>query len=85
MQPRLTFARSKPRFCGAFATPERQRAAIGNEGDPVPGGEVALTLRITLSREQTERLTARTINEGKNLNALVAEILEAAQPPIRRR
>ena len=44
-----------------------------------------MTLRITLSRAQAERLTARAINEGKNLNALVAEILEASQPPIRKR
>ena len=37
-----------------------------------------LTLRVSLSREQAERLTARAIREGKNLVALVAEILEAA-------
>jgi hypothetical protein len=43
----------------------------------VPGGRVKLTLSVTLSRAQAERLTARAIAEGKNLNALVAEILEA--------
>ena len=43
----------------------------------VLGGEVKLTLRVTLSRAQGERLTARSISEGKNLNAPVAEILEA--------
>jgi hypothetical protein len=43
----------------------------------VLGGKVRLTLRITLSRGQGERLAARAIREGKNLDALVAEILEA--------
>jgi hypothetical protein len=33
---------------------------------------------VTLSRAQADRLTARAITEGKNLDALVAEILEAA-------
>jgi hypothetical protein len=60
------------------------RAAVAHEGQPVLGGEVKLTLRVTLSRPQAERLTARAIGEGKNLNALVAEILEAAPTePIR--
>ena len=54
------------------------RAAVAHESRPAPGGEVALTLRIVLSRTQAERLTARAIREGKNLNALVREILEAA-------
>jgi len=35
-------------------------------------------LTLTLSRAQAERLTARAIREGKNLDALVAEILEKA-------
>jgi hypothetical protein len=38
---------------------------------------VKLTLSVSLSREQAERLTARAIREGKNLEALVAEILGA--------
>jgi hypothetical protein len=60
------------------------RAAVAHEGQAVLGGEVKLTLRVTLSRAQAERLTARAIGEGKNLNALVAEILEAAPTrPIR--
>jgi len=53
------------------------RAAVAHEGQAVLGGEVKLTLRVTLSRAQGERLTARSISEGKNLNAPVAEILEA--------
>jgi len=37
---------------------------------------VKVSLTLTLSRAQAERLTARAIREGKNLDALVAEILE---------
>lgn len=54
------------------------RAAVAHEGEAVLGGKVKLTLRITLSRARAERLTARAIGEGKNLDALVSEILEAA-------
>ena len=57
------------------------KEAVANEGEQTRSGEVALTLRITLSRAQAERLTARAISEGKNLNALVAEILEATPIP----
>jgi hypothetical protein len=39
---------------------------------------VKVPLTLTLSRGQVERLTARAIREGKNLDALVAEILEKA-------
>jgi hypothetical protein len=54
------------------------RAAVAHEGQPTSGGKIALTLRITLSPRQAERLTARAIREGKNLNVLIGEILEAA-------
>jgi len=47
-----------------MATPSRDR--------------VKLTLTVSLRREQANRLTARAIREGKNLEALAAEILEAA-------
>ncbi len=58
---------------------EAARAALAHEALPAPSGDkVKLTLRVSLSREQAERLTARAIREGKNLVALVAEILEAA-------
>jgi len=53
-------------------------AAVGHEGQAAPSGKVKLTLGITLSRAQADGLTARAIAEGKNLDALVAEILEAA-------
>jgi hypothetical protein len=40
--------------------------------------KVRLTLTIFLTRENAERLSARAIREQKNLEAVVAEILEAA-------
>jgi len=55
-------------------------AAVAHEArvNPSAPGKVKLTLTVSLSREQAERLTTRAIREGKNLEALVAEILEAA-------
>lgn len=54
-------------------------AAMAHEARPIPSSpdKVKLTLNVSLSREQAERLTAKAIREGKNLEALVAEILEA--------
>ncbi len=54
---------------------ETAKLAIAHEA--IPSGEkVKLSLTVYLSREQAERLAARAIREGKNLEALVAEILE---------
>ncbi len=58
---------------------EAARAAMAHEPRATPSGDkVKLTLSVSLSREQAEHLTARAIREGKNLDALVAEILEGA-------
>jgi hypothetical protein len=59
-------------------TPEKvARDASGHEATATPSREkVKLTLTVFLDREQAERLTARAIREGKNLEGLVAEILE---------
>jgi hypothetical protein len=56
-------------------------AAIAHEGRAIPSapGKVRLTLTVALDRAHAERLTARAIREGKNLEALVADILEAAR------
>jgi hypothetical protein len=65
----------------AQAEPEQAaKAAIAHETRSIPSSpdKVKLTLTVSLSREQSERLTAQAIREGKNLEALVAEILEAA-------
>jgi hypothetical protein len=44
-----------------------------------PGGKVRLTLTIFLTRDKAERLSARATREQNNLEAVVAEILEAAE------
>lgn len=41
--------------------------------------KVRLILTIFLTRDKAERLSARAIREQKNLEAVVAEILEAAE------
>ena len=56
---------------------ELARDAIAHE-DEAPGGKVRMTFRVVLSRDQAEVLAARAIQEEKNLETLVAEILEAA-------
>lgn len=77
--PRKPGRPARRRPAKAARSPEAiGRAAVAHEAEPVLGGKVRLTLRITLSRGQGERLAARAIREGKNLDALVAEILEAA-------
>jgi hypothetical protein len=54
------------------------RTAIARRAQPAPlKNKVKLTLTLYLNREQAERLSARAIREEKNLEALVAEILEA--------
>jgi hypothetical protein len=57
----------RPRLAGADVV------AVAAEIDPRP---VRLPLTLSLSRERAEHLTARAIREGKNLDTLVAEILE---------
>jgi hypothetical protein len=54
-------------------------SAITHEARAVPSApdKVKLTLTVFLNRKDAERLTARAIREGKNLGALVAEMLEA--------
>ena len=47
-------------------------------------GRVKLTLAVSLDRAAAERLSARAIAEGRNLEDVVAEILENAAPPARR-
>jgi hypothetical protein len=74
-------ARPAPKLAKPRASPSPDsiaRAAVAHEGKAEPGGKVKLTLGVTLTRAQADRLTARAIAEGKNLDALVAEILEAA-------
>jgi hypothetical protein len=53
------------------------REAIAH-ADEAPGGKVRMTFRVLLTRAQAEALAARAIQEEKNLETLVGEILEAA-------
>jgi hypothetical protein len=57
-------------------TPETiARRAVARK--PMIGNRVRLVITLALPRERAERLTARALREGKNLGALVPEILEA--------
>jgi hypothetical protein len=40
---------------------------------------VEVTFRFTLSRAAMERLTARAIREGRSVESVVAEVLEATR------
>jgi hypothetical protein len=42
-------------------------------------GHVKLTFTLDLPRELAERLSARAVREGKNLEAVVIEILDEAE------
>jgi hypothetical protein len=57
---------------------ELARDAIAHEEEEAPGGKVRMTFRVLLTREQAEALAARAIQEEKNLETLVGEILEVA-------
>jgi hypothetical protein len=56
---------------------ELARDAIAHE-EEAPGGKVRMTFRVLLTRQQAEALATRAIQEDKNLETLVAEILQAA-------
>lgn len=63
----------------AVAAEEIARSAVAHEAaGGASRGRVKLPLTLDLDRGLAERLTARAIREGKNLEALVAEILEAS-------
>jgi hypothetical protein len=53
------------------------RDAIAHE-DEASSGKVRMTFRVLLTRQQAEALAARAIQDEKNLETLVGEILEAA-------
>jgi hypothetical protein len=56
---------------------ELARDAIA-PAEEAPDGKVRMTFRVLLTREQAEALAARAIQEEKNLETLVGEILQAA-------
>ena len=60
-------------------TPEEIAKTV-TDRNPSPAGQVdkaEITLRLVLPRAVLERLRARAIREGRNLEGLVAEILQA--------
>ena len=60
-------------------TPEQIATAAVAKRPAVPGrpDRVEVAFRFTLARALMERLTARAIREGRSVEAVVAEILEA--------
>jgi hypothetical protein len=62
-------------------TPEAVAKSV-TDRDPSPPGQpdlAQITLRLALPRATVERLRARAIREGRNLEGLVAEILASAK------
>ena len=65
----------------AARTPEEVAKAVTDKR-PSPVGQptkVEITLRLVLPRPVLEGLSARAIREGRNVEALVAEILSATK------
>jgi len=63
-------------------TPEEiAQAATAHDIPAGPSGDkVKVSLTLSLSRAQVKHLTARAFREGKNLEALAGELLEAVPP-----
>ena len=60
----------------------RDPNAGGGAADPSPPGQpdlAQITLRLALPRATVERLRARAIREGRNVEGLIAEILASAK------
>jgi hypothetical protein len=55
---------------------ETTRAAVARR-PTTPSGRVSYTLTLALPRDLAERLTASAIREGKNIEAIVTQILES--------
>ena len=59
-------------------TPEQVAKAVTDKRPSPPGQptKVEISLRLVLSRPVLERLSARAIREGRNVEGLIQEILE---------
>jgi hypothetical protein len=81
-QPELDFSRASiptKRTRTPADVEKAARAAIARRAQPgAPSGKVKLTLTLYLNQEQAERLATKAIREEKNLEGVVAEILENA-------
>ena len=76
-QPELPLAAPKARTRGV--EPEQAaKVAIARRAKPgAPPGYVRLVLSLELRRALAEQLSARAIREGKNLEGIVMDLLEA--------
>jgi hypothetical protein len=61
-------------------TPEQVAKAVTDKRPSPPGQptKVEISLRLVLPRVVLERLSARAIREGRNIEGLIQEILEGA-------
>jgi hypothetical protein len=71
-QPELPLPTKKP----SWSPEEIARKAVARR-TTTPSGSVNYTLTLALPRNVAERLTARAIREGRNIEGVVREILEA--------
>jgi hypothetical protein len=75
-----TVVSERPKTPAPHITPEAiAKRAIARRAAAPAATRINLTLTISLSWGQAERLTARAIREGKNVDTLVGEILEAVK------
>ena len=69
----------KKRPAASDEAEEQAKVAVARRAKPSPvPGHVRVTLTLELERGLAERLVARALREGKNLEAIVLEILKAA-------
>jgi hypothetical protein len=63
-------------------TPEQVAKAVTDKRPSPPGQptKVEISLRLVLSRSVLERLSAQAIREGRNVESVVAELLERVAP-----
>ena len=63
----------------AAPTPEQTAKIVTDKRKSPPGqpDKAEITLRLVLPRAVLERLSARAIREGRNVEAVVAEMLQA--------
>jgi hypothetical protein len=75
-QPELPLT-TRPKHRGAVQPEQAAKVAIARRAKPgAPPGHVRLVLTLELRRAFAEQLSARAIAEGKNLEAVVIDLLE---------
>jgi hypothetical protein len=70
---------AKPKAASTRVAEEAAKIAVARRTKPsMTPGHVKLTLTLDIPRALAERLSAQAIREGKNLEAVVIEILDEA-------